>query len=66
MFWGNPANIENHATYGSRHASIYYHDGLMIHAASTNLGVIIGNLDNDLIGFGSPYDAETSKCELPN
>ena len=66
MFWGDPANIENHATYGSRHASIYYHDGQMIHAASTTLGVIIGNLDNDLIGFGSPYDAETSKCELPN
>ncbi len=66
MFWGDPANIENHATYGSRHASIYYHDGLMIHAASTNLGVIIGNLDNDLIGFGSPYDNETSKCEIPH
>ena len=65
MFWGDPAYIENHETYGSRHASIYYHDGLMIHAASPELGVIIGNLDNDLIGFGSPYDTETSRAEIP-
>ena len=66
MFWGDPAYIENHETYGARHASIYYHDGLMIHAASTDLGVIIGTLDNDLIGFGSPYDTETSRVEIPN
>ncbi len=66
MFWGDPAYIENHETYGARYASIYYHDGLMIHAASTDFGVIIGTSDNDLIGFGFLYDAETSRVEIPN
>ena len=71
IFWGDPANIENHSTYGSRHVSIYYHDGLMIHAADVSHGVCIGdfstdqNAFHDFIGVGSPYD-DTSKCEIPH
>ena len=71
IFWGDPANIENHSTYGSRHVSIYYHDGLMIHAADEAHGVCIGDFNtdqnafHDFIGVGSPYD-DTSKCEIPH
>ena len=66
MYWGDASQIENHETNGTRHASIYYHNGIMIHAASTTLGVTTGPLDSDLVGFGSPYDAETSRCEIHN
>ena len=69
IFWGDPALIENHATYGARHISIYYHDGIMIHAADEAHGVCEGRVQDeinafgDLIDFGSPY-IDTSKCEI--
>ena len=71
IFWGDPGRIENHATYGARHISIYYHDGIMIHAADPAHGVCEGRVQDeinafgDLIDFGSPY-IDTSKCEIPN
>ena len=69
MFWGDSGRIENHATYGARHISIYYHDGIMIHAADPTHGVCEGRVQDeinafgDLIDFGSPY-TDTSKCEI--
>ena len=69
IFWGDPGRIENHATYGARHISIYYHDGIMIHAADPAHGVCEGRVQDeinafgDLIDFGSPY-TDTSKCEI--
>ena len=72
IFWGNPANIENHGTYGSRHVSIFYHDDIMIHAAGTGLGVREGSITDeqnafgDFIDFGSPYTLETSQCPIPH
>ena len=71
IFWGDSGRIENHATYGARHISIYYHDGIMIHAADEAHGVCEGRVQDeinafgDLIDFGSPY-TDTSKCEIPN
>ena len=71
IFWGDPANIENHGTYGSRHVSMFYHDDIMIHAAGTGLGVREGSITDeqnafgDFIDFGSPY-TDTSQCEIPH
>ena len=71
MFFGNPQ-----LTYGpgqldyngpAYHAGIYYSNGVMINAV-LNGGVCFWNISDyymNFLGGGSPYEAETSRVEIP-
>ena len=77
VFFGNPQ-----LTYGpgmldyngeAYHAGIYYSNGIMINSTSTvsPSGVSLMKVSdyylwNKFLGGGSPYEAETSKCEIPH
>ena len=72
VFFGNPQ-----VTYGPGmidyngapyHAGIYYKDGIMINSTGSG-GVCFYKISDyymDWLGGGSPYEAETSKVEIPH
>ena len=77
IFWGTDDTLTRYpgalgeAGWPGYHAAIYYHDGLMIHSAtSTGGGVHVYSAADypmyNWLGGGSPYIAETSKVALPN
>lgn len=72
VFFGNPQVAQgpgmidyNGAAY---HAGIYYKDGIMINATSSG-GICFYSVSDyymDWLGGGSPYEAETSRVEIPH
>ena len=77
IFWGTDDTLTRYpgalgdAGWPGYHAAIYYHDGLMIHSAtSTGSGVHVYSAADypmyNWLGGGSPYIAETSKVALPD
>ena len=77
IFWGTDDTLTRYpgalgdAGWPGYHAAIYYHDGLMIHSAtSTGSGVHVYSAADyplyNYLGGGSPYITETSKVALPD
>ena len=71
VFFGNPQVTQgpgmidyNGAAY---HAGIYYKDGIMINARVDGVGYYsVADYYMSWLGGGSPYEAETSKVEIPH